>query len=164
LERELGKALRKVATKIAADQVEPPVTIDADDVREYLGRQTVIFFEAADRTAVPGVRHGVGGHGHRRRRLFIEASREDADTEGLTLTGQLGDVMKESVQIALSYVRSHADELGIPRTKLKGRFHVHVAGGGGAQGRPQRRGHDDHGTGLVADRQRRTAGGGMTAR
>ena len=61
--------------------------------------------------------------------LFIEASREDADTDGLTLTGQLGDVMKESAQIALSYVRSHAAELGIEPDKLHGRFHVHVPAG-----------------------------------
>jgi ATP-dependent Lon protease len=128
LERELGKALRKVATKIAAEQVEPPVTIDADDVREYLGRQK-FFFEAADRTAVPGVATGLAVTGIGGDVLFIEASREDSDTEGLTLTGQLGDVMKESVQIALSYVRSHADELGIPAERLKGRFHVHVPAG-----------------------------------
>ncbi len=62
--------------------------------------------------------------------LFIEATREDgSDEDGLTLTGQLGDVMKESVQIALSYVRSHASELGIDPAKLRGRFHVHVPAG-----------------------------------
>jgi len=62
--------------------------------------------------------------------LFIEATRlEGGDVEGLTLTGQLGDVMKESAQIALSYVRSHAVELGIPADRLAGRFHVHVPAG-----------------------------------
>jgi ATP-dependent Lon protease len=60
--------------------------------------------------------------------LFIEATRED-DGEGLTLTGQLGDVMKESAQIALSYVRSHAAELAIDPSHLKGRFHLHVPAG-----------------------------------
>ncbi|MEO8476659.1 MAG: endopeptidase La [Actinomycetota bacterium] len=127
LERELGKALRKVATKVAAGEVEPPVTIDADDVRTYLGRQK-FFFEAAERTAVPGVATGLAVTGTGGDVLFIEASRED-EGEGLTLTGQLGDVMKESAQIALSYVRSHAAELGIDPERLKGRFHVHVPAG-----------------------------------
>jgi len=61
--------------------------------------------------------------------LFIEATRDASEADGLTLTGQLGDVMKESAQIALSYVRSHADELGIAPDRLKGRFHVHVPAG-----------------------------------
>jgi ATP-dependent Lon protease len=129
LERELGKALRKVATKVAAGDVTPPVTIDDGDIREYLGRQR-FFFEAAERTAVPGVATGLAVTGVGGDVLFIEASREDdADKDGLTLTGQLGDVMKESAQIALSYVRSHAEELGIPAERLKGRFHVHVPAG-----------------------------------
>ncbi|HET9310313.1 MAG TPA: endopeptidase La [Actinomycetota bacterium] len=129
LERELGKALRKVATRIAGGDVEAPVTIDVDDVREYLGRQK-FFFEAAERTAVPGVATGLAVTGVGGDVLFIEASREDdGDKDGLTLTGQLGDVMKESAQIALSYVRSHAEELGIAPERLRGRFHVHVPAG-----------------------------------
>ena len=134
LERELGKALRKVATKIAAGDVTPPLSIDAADVREYLGRPR-FFFEAADRTAVPGVATGLAVTGTGGDVLFIEATREapvDGATGGsdaLTLTGQLGDVMKESAQIALSYVRSHAEELGIPADRLRGRFHVHVPAG-----------------------------------
>jgi ATP-dependent Lon protease len=133
LERELGKALRKVATKIAAGDVTPPVAIDAGDVREYLGRQR-FFFEAADRTAVPGVATGLAVTGTGGDVLFIEATREvptegASSSDGLTLTGQLGDVMKESAQIALSYVRSHAEELGIPAERLRGRFHVHVPAG-----------------------------------
>ena len=129
LERELGKALRKVATKVAGGDVEPPMTIDVGDVREHLGRQK-FFFEAAERTAVPGVATGLAVTGVGGDVLFIEASREgDADKDGLTLTGQLGDVMKESAQIALSYVRSHADELGIASDRLRGRFHVHVPAG-----------------------------------
>ena len=127
LEREIGKALRKVATKLAAADVTPPITIDEGDVREYLGRQK-FFFEAADRTAIPGVATGLAVTGTGGDVLFIEASRED-DGEGLTLTGQLGDVMKESAQIALSYVRSHAEELGVAPERLKGRFHVHVPAG-----------------------------------
>ncbi|MGZ5305515.1 MAG: S16 family serine protease, partial [Actinomycetota bacterium] len=106
-----------------------PVTIDGEDVREYLGRQK-FFFEAADRTAVPGVATGLAVTGTGGDVLFIEATREEgSDKDGLTLTGQLGDVMKESAQIALSYVRSHAPELGIEPEKLHGRFHVHVPAG-----------------------------------
>jgi ATP-dependent Lon protease len=130
LERELGKALRKVATKIAAGDVEAPIAIDADDVREYLGRQK-FFFEAAERTAVPGVATGLAVTGVGGDVLFIEASREHGGDapDGLTLTGQLGDVMKESAQIALSYVRSHAEALGVEPERLRGRFHVHVPAG-----------------------------------
>ncbi len=127
LEREIGKALRKVATKLASADVTPPITIDEGDVRGYLGRQK-FFFEAADRTAIPGVATGLAVTGTGGDVLFIEASRED-DGEGLTLTGQLGDVMKESAQIALSYVRSHAEQLGVAPERLKGRFHVHVPAG-----------------------------------
>ncbi len=129
LEREIGKALRKVATKLASADATAPVTIDGADVREYLGRQK-FFFEAADRTAVPGVATGLAVTGIGGDVLFIEATREEgSDTDGLTLTGQLGDVMKESAQIALSYVRSHASQLGIEPEKLRGRFHVHVPAG-----------------------------------
>jgi ATP-dependent Lon protease len=130
LERELGKALRKVATRVAANDVELPVVIDVDDVREHLGRQK-FFFEAAERTAVPGVATGLAVTGVGGDVLFIEASREEGGDapDGLTLTGQLGDVMKESAQIALSYVRSHAGQLGISPERLRGRFHVHVPAG-----------------------------------
>ena len=129
LEREIGKALRKVATQIAAGDATAPVTVDAGDVRTYLGRPK-FFFEAADRTSVPGVATGLAVTGTGGDVLFIEATREDSsENDGLTLTGQLGDVMKESAQIALSYVRSHAAELGIEPGKLRGRFHVHVPAG-----------------------------------
>jgi ATP-dependent Lon protease len=134
LERELGKVLRKVATKIATaskDGSPEPVTVGVTDIREYLGRPK-FFFEAADRTAVPGVATGLAVTGTGGDVLFIEATRIESDEaggNGLTLTGQLGDVMKESAQIALSYVRSHADELGISAERLGGRFHVHVPAG-----------------------------------
>jgi ATP-dependent Lon protease len=135
LEREIGKLLRKVATKIAAQSVKAPVKVDSGDVREYLGRQK-FFFEAADRTSVPGVATGLAVTGTGGDVLFIEATRMDEGGgdghrtgEGLTLTGQLGDVMKESAMIALSFVRSHADELGISHDRLRGRFHVHVPAG-----------------------------------
>lgn len=127
LERELGKVLRKAATRIAAGDAEVPVVIDEDAVRTYLGRQK-FFFEVADRTSVPGVATGLAVTGTGGDVLFIEASRMDGEP-GLTLTGQLGDVMKESAQIALSYVRAHAGELDIDPAKLEGRFHVHVPAG-----------------------------------
>jgi ATP-dependent Lon protease len=128
LERELGKIMRKVATKLTSGEVVAPVVVDATDLRAYLGRQK-FFFEAAERTAVPGVATGLAVTGTGGDVLFIEATREDVSEDGLTLTGQLGDVMKESAQIALSYVRSHAAELDIPAERLRGRFHIHVPAG-----------------------------------
>jgi ATP-dependent Lon protease len=127
LERELGKLLRKVATKIAGGDGEAPVAVGGDDVRTYLGRQR-FFFEAADRTSVPGVATGLSVTGTGGEVLFIEATAMDGEP-GLTITGQLGDVMKESAQIALSYVRSHADDLGIQAAALERRFHLHVPAG-----------------------------------
>jgi ATP-dependent Lon protease len=128
LERELGRLLRKVATKLAAGEREAPVVVDADDVRGWLGRPH-FFFEAAERTSVPGVVTGLAVTGAGGDVLFVEASMSDGP-EGLTLTGQLGDVMKESAEIALSYVRSHAEELGIdPKIFAGKRFHVHVPAG-----------------------------------
>ena len=128
LERELGKLLRKVATKLASGERQAPVSVDAADVRGWLGRAH-FFFEPADRTSVPGVVTGLAVTGAGGDVLFVEASVSDGP-EGLTLTGQLGDVMKESAEIALSYVRSHAAELGIDPTVFTGkRFHVHVPAG-----------------------------------
>jgi ATP-dependent Lon protease len=131
LERELGKIMRKVATKLTAGDAGP-AHVDVTDLREYLGRQK-FFFEAAERTAVPGVATGLAVTGTGGDVLFIEATREDVPemgmADGLTLTGQLGDVMKESARIALSYVRSHAEALDIPAERLRGRFHVHVPAG-----------------------------------
>jgi ATP-dependent Lon protease len=133
LERELGKVLRKVATRVAAGQAEAPVTVDAADIRTYLGRQK-FFFEAAERTAVPGVATGLAVTGTGGDVLFIEAtalpSGEGGSQGGMTLTGQLGDVMKESAEIALSYVRSHGEQLGLPVDRPGGsRFHLHVPAG-----------------------------------
>ena len=128
LEREIGRLLRKVATKLAAGEREAPVTVDVADVRGWLGRPR-FFFEAADRTSVPGVVTGLAVTGAGGDVLFVEASVSDGP-EGLTLTGQLGDVMKESAEIALSYVRSHAGELGIDPGIFSGkRFHLHVPAG-----------------------------------
>jgi len=127
LERELGKVLRKVATRIASAQATAPVTVGLTDIRDYLGRPK-FFFEAGERTSVPGVATGLAVTGTGGDVLFIEATRMDGEP-GLALTGQLGDVMKESGEIALSYVRSHAPGLGIDPGHLTGRFHVHVPAG-----------------------------------
>ena len=128
LERELGTLLRKVATKIAASQMESPVKVETELVREALGRQKV-FQEAAARTAVPGVATGLAVTGTGGDVLFVEAS-SMRGKENLTLTGQLGDVMKESARIALTYVRAHAEELGIEEDVFeKTEFHLHVPAG-----------------------------------
>ncbi len=128
LERELGTILRKTATRIASEQVEPPVEIDVAAVRDALGRQKV-FQEVAERTAVPGVATGLAVTGTGGDVLFVEATAMDGGQD-LVLTGQLGEVMKESARIALSYVRSHADELGIdPKSFEERTFHVHVPAG-----------------------------------
>jgi ATP-dependent Lon protease len=128
LEREIGRLLRKLATKLASGEREAPISVNADDVREWLGRPR-FYFEPADRTSVPGVATGLAVTGAGGDVLFVEAS-VSPGPEGLTLTGQLGDVMKESAEIAMSYVRSHATELGIDATAFKGRrFHLHVPAG-----------------------------------
>ena len=129
LERELGTLLRKTATQIASGTATAPVTIDLDLVRDALGRQKV-FQEAAARTAVPGVATGLAVTGTGGDVLFVEANAMPGTSAGLTLTGQLGDVMKESARIALTYVRAHAAELGIPEDAFTDReFHVHVPAG-----------------------------------
>jgi ATP-dependent Lon protease len=128
LERDLGTLLRKTATRIASGSSQAPVTIDLDAVRDALGRQRH-FQESAIRTAVPGVATGLAVTGAGGDVLFVEATAMQGKP-GLTLTGQLGDVMKESAQIALSYVRGHANDLGIDPQSFEDRsFHVHVPAG-----------------------------------
>jgi ATP-dependent Lon protease len=131
VERELGTVLRKTATRVASGEVEPPVEITLETVREALGRQK-FFQESASRTAVPGVATGLAVTGTGGDVLFVEAtSMTSRPPRGdLLLTGQLGDVMKESARIALSYVRSHAEELGIEPSAFEDHeFHVHVPAG-----------------------------------
>jgi ATP-dependent Lon protease len=128
LERDLGTLLRKTATKIAAEKVTAPVVIDLEQIRDALGRQRH-FQESAIRTAVPGVATGLAVTGAGGDVLFVEATAMPGKP-GLTLTGQLGDVMKESAQIALSYVRGHTADLDIDPTQFEDRsFHVHVPAG-----------------------------------
>ena len=128
LERELGTLLRKTATAIASGERQPPVAIDRATVRDALGRQKV-YHEAAARTATPGVATGLAVTGTGGDVLFVEAASMTGNG-GLVLTGQLGDVMRESARIALTYVQSHASELGIDERSFNGReFHIHVPAG-----------------------------------
>jgi ATP-dependent Lon protease len=127
LERELGKLLRKVAARLVSGDGQAPVVVDEAVVRDALGRAK-FFNEVADRIGAPGVATGLAVTGAGGDVLFIEASVMDGEP-GLTLTGQLGDVMKESAQIALSYVQAHADQLGIEPAALNRRVHLHVPAG-----------------------------------
>ena len=128
LERELGTLLRKTATAIASQDRQPPVSIDVKGVREALGRAKV-HHEAAARTAVPGVATGLAVTGDGGDVLFVEAASMPGNG-GLVLTGQLGDVMRESARIALSYIESHTAQLEIPEEAFRGRdFHLHVPAG-----------------------------------
>jgi ATP-dependent Lon protease len=128
LEREVGTLLRRTASRIASGSDAAPVRIDAAAAREALGRPK-FFHEAAVRTAVPGVATGLAVTGVGGDVLFVEAASMPGKG-GLVLTGQLGDVMKESARIALTYVKSHASELSIDEHALDGReLHVHVPAG-----------------------------------
>ena len=128
LERELGTLLRKTATRIASTIQATPVAIDSAAVHDALGRPK-FFHEAAVRTAVPGVATGLAVTGVGGDVLFVEAASMPGKG-GLVLTGQLGDVMKESARIALTYVKSHASDLRIDERALDGReVHVHVPAG-----------------------------------
>src|SRR4051812_14214326 len=131
LERELGKLTRKIASKVATGAATTPIDVDAGDVRTWLGRVKVDD-EIPERTNVPGVATGLAVTGMGGDVLFIETTAFPLAIDGepsLTLTGQLGDVMKESAQIALSFVRSHAEELGVDVTTMNKRVHVHVPAG-----------------------------------
>ena len=128
LERQIGSLCRKVARQISEGRATP-IHITADQVPEYLGRQR-FFEEAAERIDRPGIATGmvwtpVGGE-----IIFIEAAAMPSKEERLILTGQLGDVMKESAMAALSYVRSNAQALGLPKTVFEEQnVHIHVPAG-----------------------------------
>src|SRR5256885_2151895 len=118
LERELGKVLRRVATAVASGESRSTI-VDDDLVRSALGRKR-FFQEAAARTSQPGVATGLAVTGSGGEVLFVEAA-SMGGSGALVLTGQLGDVMKESARIALSYVRSHATRIGIDERGFKDR-------------------------------------------
>ncbi len=128
LEREIGSLCRKVATRVAEGQ-QTPIRVAADQLHDYLGRQR-FFEEAVERIDRPGIATGlvwtpVGGE-----IIFIEAAAMPGKLNPLTLTGQLGDVMKESAMAALSYVRSNAAHLGLPTNVFAEQsIHIHVPAG-----------------------------------
>ncbi len=137
LERQIGTLLRKAATRIAAgSDTVTPVTIEPDGLRELLGRAR-FEDDHADRTGVPGVATGLAVTGAGGDVLYVESTAMDGPRgpngergeAGLQLTGQLGDVMKESGSIALSYLRAHHDALGLDADALNRRFHVHFPAG-----------------------------------
>ncbi|MGW5239268.1 endopeptidase La [Monashia sp. NPDC004114] len=122
MERLLAKAFRKASLR------NTPVAIDLDDLKDLIGRPRFTP-ESRERTSVPGVASGLAVTGMGGDVLFVEATSVPGDRQNLTLTGQLGDVMKESAQIALSWVRAHADELGIDPAQLDRPVHVHFPAG-----------------------------------
>ncbi|WP_405168004.1 endopeptidase La [Nocardia sp. NBC_01499] len=152
MERLIAKALRKAATRLSEDGIgasdtdlgyeaelgydalvksagseQKSLTIDLDDLKDYLGRPRFTP-DSVERTAVPGVATGLAVTGLGGDVLYIEANAAEGE-RSLTLTGQLGDVMKESAQIALTYVRSHLAEIGIEPSVLDRNIHVHFPAG-----------------------------------
>ena len=128
LERELARLMRRAAAKVAEAPGSVPLTVGPDRLHEWLGRPRHQL-EVAERTSVPGVATGLAVTGAGGDVLFVEASASPGEN-GLTITGQLGDVMQESAQIALSFVKAHADALGIPEGAFeRTRLHLHVPAG-----------------------------------
>ena len=130
LERAIGKVCRKVATRVAEEKAQSdlPVQIDADKVREFLGKPRYRF-EAALRTEKPGVATGLAWTPTGGEVLFVEAAKMPGTEGTLILTGQLGEVMRESARIGLSYVESHWSEFGLSADSCKGKIHLHVPAG-----------------------------------
>jgi ATP-dependent Lon protease len=129
LERLLARALRKVAARLTTET--GPIEVDEPQLKDLLGRPRFTP-ETAERTAVPGVATGLAVTGLGGDVLFIEANAVESETghgSELRLTGQLGEVMKESAQIALSYVKAHAREIGILPEALQRNIHLHVPAG-----------------------------------
>jgi ATP-dependent Lon protease len=129
MERQIGKVCRKVAAAVAAEEVRKEIVIDAADVQDYLGKRTIHGDEVAERTEAPGVAIGLAWTATGGDIMFFEVTRAPGE-KGFTVTGQLGDVMKESAQAALSYVRSRADELQIdPCFFQSSDIHLHIPAG-----------------------------------
>jgi ATP-dependent Lon protease len=128
LERQIASCIRGVAVKIAEGDTSPRKIATPDDVREFLGAPRYTS-EVAERTAEPGVATGLAWTSVGGEILFIEATKMYG-TGKLQLTGQLGDVMKESAQAALSYVRTNAETFGIAKDFLdKSDIHIHIPAG-----------------------------------
>jgi ATP-dependent Lon protease len=129
LEREIGKVCRKIAAKVATNGDLGKTVITENDLVLYLGRRKFHKEEITERTEMPGVAIGLAWTMAGGDMMFLEATRVPGD-KGFTLTGQLGDVMKESAQAAFSYVRSHAVALGIdPEIFRRSDFHLHIPAG-----------------------------------
>ena len=127
LERQIGAVCRKVATRIAEGSAQH-VTVLADEVPSYLGKPDYVF-EVAERTQIPGVATGLAWTPSGGDILFIEATKMKG-SKGFTLTGQLGDVMRESAQAALSFVRANTRLLGIDEDAFSNLdIHLHVPAG-----------------------------------
>ena len=129
LERKIGSVCRGVAAKVARDgEKDKEHKVGVNEVQEYLGKRKY-FSEVAERTTVPGVATGLAWTPYGGDILFIEAS-VSKGTGKLHMTGQLGDVMKESAMLAMSYLRAKSDELGIPEDAFKyWDLHIHVPKG-----------------------------------
>jgi ATP-dependent Lon protease len=129
LEREIGKICRKIAAKVAAGEVAGKTVVTESDLGHYLGRRKIHKEEIVERTQMPGVALGLAWTMTGGDMLFLEATRVPGD-KGFTLTGQLGDVMKESAQAALSYIRNRAPSLEIdPEIFRKSDLHLHIPAG-----------------------------------
>jgi hypothetical protein len=139
------RLLRKTATKLATGKLTAPVEIDEPTLRDALGKQR-FYQESAERTAVAGVATGLAVTGTGGDVLFVEATRMQGG-EGLVLTGQLGDVMKESARIALSYIHSQPTT-GSTRAPSRARASTSTFRRGDPEGRPERRHHHDNRTSL----------------
>jgi ATP-dependent Lon protease len=128
LEREVSAVIRGIAVRVVEGQLSGEVVVEEKDISEYLGPEKFLP-EVAERTAQPGVATGLAWTPTGGEIMFVEATRMPGKG-GLMLTGQLGDVMKESAQAAMSYVKSHLDQLGIDKAKLDDHdIHVHVPAG-----------------------------------
>ncbi len=129
LERQIGKVCRKVAAEVAAGSEGAPFVVDGDDVVAYLGKRTIHHEEIVERTEAPGVAIGLAWTATGGDILFFEATRSPGE-KGFVVTGQLGEVMRESAQAALSYVRSRADALGIESEQFRtSDIHLHIPAG-----------------------------------
>jgi len=128
LERQIGKACRKVATKIAGGDVDDTIEVAADEVKEFLGKPRYRF-EAALRTERPGVATGLAWTPTGGEVIFVEAAKMPGKNNELILTGKLGDVMQESARIALSYVEAYAKSLGLDGELEKDKIHLHIPSG-----------------------------------
>lgn len=128
LEREIGSICRGVAAKIATGDEEPPFKVGVNDIYDYLGKRK-FFSDVAERTTVPGVATGLAWTPYGGDILFIEASVSKGNGK-VRITGQLGDVMKESAMLAISYLKAHADKYDIPDDAFKyWDLHIHVPQG-----------------------------------